>query len=163
MKEYILQKLSTQYPNKTIENFASNNSSLYQITARYTRENSIDLKYFLETNGFIYKKKTRTIGSKFDYLTAIKLINDFGVTQQEMANWFKITRQAINDKLHRKVQTTSWVYRELNTSEEDILENMIEQRMVNYEEEELIFSIKTNYTTPCIILVTSDGVKVILI
>ncbi|WP_379132857.1 hypothetical protein [Paenibacillus sp. sgz500958] len=158
---YIIKKLEKAYPDKIIQSFAEQHASLYQLTGAFSRQNDTTIKDFLDSNGFEYITKPRGIPSTFDAVTARRLIEQFDVTQMDFAVWFKVSKQAISQKLNRTYTGVSWTSTNLSPDEEEVIDDMIERNIFTYEDEELIVAIRSNFIQACIIIIRSEKTKVL--
>ncbi|WP_458354477.1 hypothetical protein [Peribacillus frigoritolerans] len=161
METYITNKLLKLYPTRVVEKLSSLHTSLYQLIGAFAHENSKTIKEFLEELGFTYITGQRGVRSNFDAITARLLIDEYGISQSELAKWQGISRQAINSKLSNNTTGTEWITNELLLEEQAVIRDMIENKLFTIHNEDLTIAIRTNYKRAAIIIVNENETKVI--
>jgi len=161
MESYITNKLLNYYPTRVVEKLSLTHASLYQIIGVSAKELNMTIKEFLEELGFTYITGQRGARSSFDVITAKILIDEYGISQSELANWQGISRQAISNKLRNNTKGTEWITNDLSLEEQVVIKDMIENNLFTIQNEDLTIAIRTNYKRVVIIIVNENETKVI--
>lgn len=161
MDFYITAKLKKLYSEKIVESLSATCPSLYQLIGASSREKNQTIKEYLEDLGFTYVTKQRGVQSSFDAQTAKLLINEFGISQSDLAKWQGISRQAISGKISNNTQGNSWITHELNVEEQAIVQDMIENKIFTTQSEDLTVAIRSNYRKAALIIINEVETKVI--
>lgn len=161
MESYITNKLLKVYPERNVENLSTKNASLYKLIGSSAKEASKTITEYLEELGFIYIHGQRGIRSTFDAKTAKLLIEEYDVTQSELAKWHGVSRQAINNKLRNNTTGVEWITNNFTLEEQALIMDMIENKIFTIQDEELTIAIRTNYKRAIIIIVNEIETKVI--
>lgn len=161
MEFYIPAKLTNLFPEKTVEGLSATYPGLYQLIGASAREKNQTIREYLEDLGFTYVTKQRGVQSSFDAETAKLLINEFGISQSDLAEWQGISRQAISAKINNHTQGKSWITHELNMEEQAVVKDMIENRIFTVQSEGLTVAIRSNYHLAALIIINEDETKVI--
>ncbi|MCU1806383.1 hypothetical protein NVV31_13430 [Cytobacillus firmus] len=103
METYITNKLLKLYPTRIVEKLSSTNASLYRLIGTSAQEHGKTIKEFVEELGFTYITAQRGIRSTFDAITARLLLDEYGISQTELAKWQGISKQALSSKLRKKL------------------------------------------------------------
>lgn len=161
MENYITNKLLKLYPTRIVEKLSSTNASLYRLIGTSAQEHSKTIKEFVEELGFTYITAQRGIRSTFDAITARLLLDEYGISQTELAKWQGISKQALSSKLRKKTVGTDWVTNVLTLEEQAVIRDMIENELFTIKNEDLTIALRTNFKRTAIIIVNEHETKVI--
>lgn len=161
MESYITNKLLKLYPTRVVEKLSSTHASLYRLIGVTAQEKSKNIKEFLEELGFTYVTGHRGISSTFDAITARLLIDEYGISQSDLAQWQGISRQAISSKLSKDTVGTEWITNNLTLEEQVVVKDMIENKLFTIHNENLTIAIRTNYKRVAFIVVNENVTKVV--
>ncbi|KAB2952150.1 HNH endonuclease [Heliorestis acidaminivorans] len=161
MELYLFNRLKKIYPDMKITNLIKEHPYLYQYINRLAKEKELTITQTLSDMGFEYITKKRGVTSNFDSITAVKLLDEYDVSQTDLSEWLGVTRQAINSKIKRNVQGLSWVCNELESSEIYIINQMVEERIYTFKEDSLLIAIRNNGKKACLIIILGDSIKVV--
>lgn len=158
MQSYILDKLTKLYPTLEIDKLSSKYTGLYLLVASSAKEKGTTIKEYIEELGFKYNRRRRTY--PFDIETAKLLIEEYDISQVQIAKWLGVTRQAIFERLSGK-SSGSWVTTNITLEEQAVVLDMIEKQLFTIETDQLIVTIRTNYKKISIIIINEDQIKVL--
>ncbi|WP_166689399.1 hypothetical protein [Bacillus albus] len=161
MESYITNKLLKLYPTRVVKKLSSKHASLYRLIGVTAQEKNKNIKEFLEELGFTYVTGHRGISSTFDAITARLLIDEYGISQSNLAQWQGISRQAISSKLSKNTVGTEWITNNLTLEEQVVVKDMIENKLFTIHNENLTIAIRTNYKRAAIIVVNENVTKVV--
>lgn len=184
LENYLKRKLSIMYPDKIINRMHELDPSLYvNVFNKLRKIRELNSEEYAEFLGFGWKTKVdlrrenekvtndddKIVGTyysgKYDLNVLRKLYTEFNVKETTIANLLNIKRQYISVLIKDKKESSlslSWVSDEINALEIEILNLMIEDMELTYDDEEItVLILKNKNMENAIFIKNPDRIKFI--